>query len=73
MSGERQVKVLYDADAIAKRVEELARDIAALKPKDLLVAAIQASMRFSRTTASGAASSCATPVTSMISPISSEE
>ena len=40
MSGERQVKVLYDADAIAKRVEELARDIAALKPKDLLVAAI---------------------------------
>ena len=40
MSGERQVKVLFDEGAIAKRIEELARDIAALRPKDLLVAAI---------------------------------
>ncbi len=40
MSGERQVRVLYDEDKIAKRVSELAVDIAALEPKDLLVAAI---------------------------------
>ena len=40
MSGDRQVKVLFDPETIAKRIEELARDIAALKPKDLLVAAI---------------------------------
>ncbi len=40
MSGERQVKVLYDERTIAERTEELAREIAATKPKDLLVVAI---------------------------------
>jgi hypoxanthine phosphoribosyltransferase len=40
MSGERQVKVLYDERTIAERTEALARDIAAAKPKDLLVVAI---------------------------------
>ena len=40
MSGERQVKVLYDERTIAERTEELAREIAAAKPKDLLVVAI---------------------------------
>src|SRR5882672_10578172 len=40
MSGERQVKVLYDERTIAERTEELAREIAAVKPKDLLVVAI---------------------------------
>ena len=40
MSGERQVKVLYDERTIAQRTEELAREIAATKPKDLLVVAI---------------------------------
>src|SRR3984885_15327422 len=40
MSGERQVKVLYDERTIAERTEELARQIAATKPKDLLVVAI---------------------------------
>ena len=40
MSGERQVKVLYDEDAIAKRTSEMASEIAAIKPKDLLVVAI---------------------------------
>jgi hypoxanthine phosphoribosyltransferase len=40
MSGERQVKVLYDEGKIAKRVGELAHEVAALNPKDLLVAAI---------------------------------
>ena len=40
MSGERQVKVLYDERTIAGRTEELAREIAATDPKDLLVVAI---------------------------------
>src|SRR6478736_2137717 len=40
MSGERQVKVLYDERAIAERTEALAREIAATEPKDLLVVAI---------------------------------
>ena len=40
MSGERQVKVLYDERAIAERTEALAREIAAAEPKDLLVVAI---------------------------------
>src|ERR1700727_2001774 len=40
MSGERQVKVLYDERTIAQRTEELAREIAATQPKDLLVVAI---------------------------------
>ena len=40
MSGERQVKVLYDEGKIAKRVGELAHEAAALHPKDLLVCAI---------------------------------
>jgi hypoxanthine phosphoribosyltransferase len=40
MSGERQVKVLYDERTIAERTEALAREIAAAKPKNLLVVAI---------------------------------
>src|ERR1700734_2419750 len=40
MSGERQVKVLFDERSIAERTEALAREIAAAKPKDLLVVAI---------------------------------
>ena len=40
MSGARQVKVLYDEAAIAKRNEELAKEIAAVEPKDLLVVAV---------------------------------
>src|SRR5260370_5382704 len=40
MSGDRRVKVLYDETAIAKRTETLAKEIAAAKPKDLLVVAI---------------------------------
>jgi hypoxanthine phosphoribosyltransferase len=40
MSGARQVKVLYDETSIAERTEALAREIAAAKPKDLLVVAI---------------------------------
>src|SRR5580700_12269142 len=40
MSGERQVKVLFDERTIAERTEALAREIAAAKPKDLLVVAI---------------------------------
>jgi hypoxanthine phosphoribosyltransferase len=40
MSGERQVKVLYDEATIAKRTGELASEIAAADPKDLLVVAI---------------------------------
>ncbi|MBV9290090.1 MAG: hypoxanthine phosphoribosyltransferase [Hyphomicrobiales bacterium] len=40
MSGDRSVKVLYDEQAIAARTHELAREIAAAKPKDLLVVAI---------------------------------
>jgi len=40
MSGERQVKVLIDEKTIAARIDALASEVAALKPKDLLVAAI---------------------------------
>jgi hypoxanthine phosphoribosyltransferase len=40
MSGERQVKVLYDEGVIASRTEGLAKEIASAKPKDLLVVAI---------------------------------
>jgi hypoxanthine phosphoribosyltransferase len=40
MSGDRQVKVLFDERTIAERTEALAREIAAAKPKDLLVVAI---------------------------------
>ena len=40
MSGERQVKVLFDEAAIAERTEALAKAIAAAEPKDLLVVAI---------------------------------
>ena len=40
MSGERRVKILYDERAIASRTEALAREIAAVWPKDLLVVAI---------------------------------
>ena len=40
MSGKREVKVLYDEGTIARRTEELAVQIAAAKPKDLLVVAI---------------------------------
>ena len=40
MSGQRQVKVLFDERTIAERTEALAREIAAAKPKDLLVVAI---------------------------------
>ena len=40
MSGTRQVKILYDEAAIARRTSEMAGEIAAAKPKDLLVVAI---------------------------------
>jgi hypoxanthine phosphoribosyltransferase len=40
MSGERQVKILFDERTIAERTEALAREIAAARPKDLLVVAI---------------------------------
>ena len=40
MSGTRQVKVLFDEAAIARRTSEMAGEIAAAKPKDLLVVAI---------------------------------
>ncbi len=40
MSGDRRVKVLFDEAAIAARTEALAKEIAAAKPKDLLVIAI---------------------------------
>src|SRR5208282_3008011 len=40
MSGDRQVKVLFDERTIAARTEALAREVAAAKPKDLLVVAI---------------------------------
>jgi hypoxanthine phosphoribosyltransferase len=40
MSGARQVKVLYDETAIAERTNAMAREIAAIEPKDLLVVAI---------------------------------
>jgi hypoxanthine phosphoribosyltransferase len=40
MSGDRQVKILFDEAALANRTEALAREISAAKPKDLLVVAI---------------------------------
>jgi len=40
MSGTRQVKVLFDEAAIARRTSEMAGEIAAAQPKDLLVVAI---------------------------------
>ena len=40
MSGERQVQVLYDEARIAERTKALAKDIAAVQPRDLLVVAI---------------------------------
>ena len=40
MSGDRKVKILFDEKAIARRTETLANEIAAAKPKDLLVVAI---------------------------------
>src|SRR5271163_3321188 len=40
MSGARQVKILLDEKTIAERIAELAREIAAAEPKDLLVVAI---------------------------------
>ena len=40
MSGERQVKILYGEKAIAERNLQMARDIAAARPQDLLVVAI---------------------------------
>ncbi|MGD0720367.1 MAG: hypoxanthine phosphoribosyltransferase [Roseiarcus sp.] len=40
MSGARQVRVLYDETAIARRIEGLAAEIAAAEPKDLLVVAV---------------------------------
>ena len=40
MSGARQVKILYDEAAIAKRIEALAIEIAAAKPQNLLVVAV---------------------------------
>src|SRR5450755_3123786 len=40
MSGARQVKVLYDENAIAERTSAMAREIAATEPKDLLVVAV---------------------------------
>jgi hypoxanthine phosphoribosyltransferase len=40
MSGDRSVNVLYDERAIAGRTEALAREIAAVEPRQLLVVAI---------------------------------
>ena len=40
MSGARRVRVLYGEDSVKARVEDLARDIAASGPKDLLVVAV---------------------------------
>lgn len=40
MAGKRRVNVLFDEASIGRRVEEMARDIAASKPKDLLVVAV---------------------------------
>ncbi len=40
MSGARRVRVLFDEDSVKARVEDLARDIAASGPKDLLVVAV---------------------------------
>src|ERR1700730_8102566 len=40
MSGARQVKVLFDEEAIANRIQGLASEVADAKPKDLLVVAV---------------------------------
>lgn len=40
MKQKPNVKVLFDSEAIAGRIEELSRDVAAQEPKDLLVVAI---------------------------------
>jgi hypoxanthine phosphoribosyltransferase len=40
MSGARQVKILFDEEAIAERNNGLAAEIAAVEPKDLLVVAV---------------------------------
>ena len=40
MSEDWRVRVLFDEAQIAKRNDEIAREIAARKPKDLLVVAI---------------------------------
>lgn len=40
MSGARRLQVLYDEQAIARRTQALAEEIAAADPKDLLVVAI---------------------------------
>jgi len=40
MTGERRVKILFDENAIARRTDALAREIAARNPKDLLVVAV---------------------------------
>jgi len=40
MSGARQVKVLFDEEAIARRIQGLAGEVAETKPKDLLVVAV---------------------------------
>lgn len=40
MTSSPRVRVLFDQDALAKRIEELAKAIAASEPKDLLVVAI---------------------------------
>jgi hypoxanthine phosphoribosyltransferase len=40
MSGARQVKVLFDEEAIASRIQGLASEVADAKPKDLLVVAV---------------------------------
>lgn len=40
MAGKRTVKVLYDEASIARRVEAMAAEIAASRPKNLLVVAV---------------------------------
>jgi len=40
MSGERKVEVLFNEAVIAERTAELAKEVAATEPKDLLVVAI---------------------------------
>jgi hypoxanthine phosphoribosyltransferase len=40
MTGSPRVRVLYDEDAIARRNEELAREVAASNPENLLVVAV---------------------------------
>ena len=40
MSGARQVKVLFDEEAIAGRIQGLASEVADAEPKDLLVVAV---------------------------------